>query len=55
VTEVEPVIAYIRSTIRASELSEEEIVKIRQDLQTELREKGMIFIRKDSGLFEAEK
>ena len=55
VTEVEPFIAYIRSTIRASELSEDEIVKIRQDLQTELREKGMIFIRKDSGLFEAEK
>jgi len=55
VTEVEPIMAYIRSTIRDSELLEDEIVKIRQDLQTELREKGMIFIRKDSGLFEAEK
>jgi ubiquinone/menaquinone biosynthesis C-methylase UbiE len=55
VTEVEPIMAYIRSTIRDSELAEDEIAKIRQDLQTELREKGMIFIRKDSGLFEAEK
>jgi len=55
VTEVEPIIAYIRSMIRAMELSEDEIVKIRQELEKELKEKNMIFVRKDSGLFEAVK
>ncbi len=46
-TEVEPIIAYIRSTIRAVELSEDEIAKIREELEKELKEKNMIFIRKD--------
>ena len=55
VTEVEPIIAYIRSMIRAVELSEDEIAKIRQDLERGLKGKNMIFIRKDSGLFEAVK
>src|SRR5574341_1495749 len=53
VTEVEPIIAYIRSSIRASELSEDGILEIQQDLVRELKQKGSIFIRKDSGLFEA--
>jgi len=53
VTEVEPIMAYIRSSIRASELAEDAVLKIRNDLETELKEKGKIFIRKDSGLFEA--
>jgi ubiquinone/menaquinone biosynthesis C-methylase UbiE len=53
VTEVEPVMAYIRSSIRASELSEEAIVEIDGELEKELNEKGHIFIRKNSGLFEA--
>jgi ubiquinone/menaquinone biosynthesis C-methylase UbiE len=55
VTEVEPIMAYIRSSIRASELSEDAILEIQQDLENELKEKGHIFIRKDSGLFEAVK
>ena len=55
VTEVEPIMAYMRSSIRVSELSEAELAKLQQDLEKELNEKGKIFISKDSGLFEAEK
>ena len=55
VAEVEPIIAYLRSMIRVVELSEDEIAKIRQDLERGLKEKNMIFIRKNSGLFEAVK
>ncbi len=53
VTELEPIMAYIRSGIRVAELSEEELVNLKQHLEKELQEKGMIFIAKDSGLFEA--
>jgi ubiquinone/menaquinone biosynthesis C-methylase UbiE len=53
VTELEPILAYIRSGIRVLELSEEELAKLRRDLERELQEKGLIFISKDSGLFEA--
>jgi ubiquinone/menaquinone biosynthesis C-methylase UbiE len=53
VTEVEPIMAYIRSSMRATELSEDEMVKVQANLEEELKEKGRIFIRKDSGLFEA--
>lgn len=55
VTEVEPIMDYIYSSIHVSDLSEEAVSEIRNDLETELREKGYIFIRKDSGLFEAVK
>ena len=55
VTEIEPLIAYIRSVIRTSELSEEELTKVQFDLEEELKEKGEIFVSKDSGLFEAVK
>ena len=55
VTEVEPMMAYIRSSIRASELSEEKLEQIRADLKNELVIKGEILITKDSGLFEAVK
>ena len=55
VTEVEPLMAYIRSSIRASELSEESLGQIRTDLKKELDTKGEILITKDSGLFEAVK
>ena len=55
VTELEPLIAYFHSGIRAGELSEDEFAKLETDLKNELKEKGMIFIRKDSGLFEAVK
>jgi ubiquinone/menaquinone biosynthesis C-methylase UbiE len=53
VTELEPIMAYIRSGIRVAELSEEELAKLKSDLEKELNEKSRIFIRKDSGLFEA--
>ena len=55
VTEVEPIMAYIRSSIRATELSGDAILEIQDDLVKELKAKGKIFIRKDSGLFEAVK
>jgi ubiquinone/menaquinone biosynthesis C-methylase UbiE len=53
VTEVEPIMAYIRSGMRVSELSQEELSKLQHDLEQELKEKGKIFISKDSGLFDA--
>jgi ubiquinone/menaquinone biosynthesis C-methylase UbiE len=53
VTKIKPILAYIRSSIHATELSEEELAKLQIDLEKELKEKGSIFISKDSGLFEA--
>jgi ubiquinone/menaquinone biosynthesis C-methylase UbiE len=55
VTEIELIMAYVRSSVRAAELSEAELAKVRVDLENELKEKGRIFIKKDSGLFEAVK
>ena len=55
VTEIEPIMAYIRSSMRATELSKSELAQVRVDLENELKEKGRIFITKDSGLFEAVK
>jgi len=52
VTELEPLVAYFHSGIRAGELSDDEFEKLRSDLEKELKEKGKIFITKDSGLFE---
>ncbi len=53
VTELEPIMAYLRSGIRDRALSEEELIHLQQHLKKELKEKGRIFISKDSGLFEA--
>jgi ubiquinone/menaquinone biosynthesis C-methylase UbiE len=53
ITEVEPIIAYIRSGFSASDLLEDELTNLRHELEAELKEKGRIFIAKDSGLFEA--
>jgi ubiquinone/menaquinone biosynthesis C-methylase UbiE len=55
VTEVEPIMAYLRSSIRAAELSENELINLQHDLEKELKENGKIFITKDPGLFEAVK
>jgi ubiquinone/menaquinone biosynthesis C-methylase UbiE len=55
VTEADPIMAYIRSSMRATELSEDELAKVRVNLESEIKEKGRIFITKDSGLFEAMK
>jgi ubiquinone/menaquinone biosynthesis C-methylase UbiE len=53
VTEVEPIMAYLRSSIRAAELSEDELINLQHDLEKELKENSGIFISKDSGLSEA--
>ncbi len=53
ITEIEPLIAYLRSAIRTSEVSEDELAKVKIDLENELKKNGKIFISKDSGLFEA--
>ena len=53
ITEIDLIMAYIRSGIRVSELSEDELATLQHDLECELQEKGKIFISKDSGLFEA--
>ena len=55
VTEIEPMMAYVRSSLRAADLSEDELGKVRVDLGNDLKEKGKFFITKDSGLFEAVK
>ncbi len=55
VTDVDLLIAYLRSAIRASEVSEVELSKVKLDLKKELMESGKIFISKDSGLFKAVK
>ena len=55
VTEVEPLMAYIRSMIRADQLSQAELAKIETELTASLAKNGEIFITKDSGLFEAAK
>lgn len=51
VTEVEPIMAYIRSGIRAVEFSDAEMAKIEKELNEQLEQDGEIFITKDSGLF----
>jgi len=53
VTEIKPIIAFIRSTSHAAEISDEKLAKLQVDLEKELKEKGRILISKDSGLFEA--
>jgi hypothetical protein len=53
VTELKPLVAYFHSGIRAGELSEDELAKLKSALEKVLKEKGKILIRKDSGLFEA--
>lgn len=55
VTEVEPVMAYIRSVTRAADLSEENLGVIEKEITTVLKREGEIFITKDSGLFKAVK
>lgn len=55
IAEVEPILAYLRSGIRAGELSEERLAALRRELERELKAKGRIVVSKDSGLFEAVK
>lgn len=53
VTDIDLLIVYLRSAIRASEVSKDELAKVRIGLEKELKQNGKIFISKDSGLFEA--
>ena len=53
ITEIEPILAYIRSSMHATEVAEEKLIQLKQELEEKLAEKGMIYISKDSGLFEA--
>jgi ubiquinone/menaquinone biosynthesis C-methylase UbiE len=53
VTEIDPLIAYIRSSISAADLSEEKLGELKKDLMKILETEGKIFITKNSGLFEA--
>ncbi len=53
VTDVGLLMDYVRSLIYSEELSERQLSRTQVCLEEELREKGKIFIRKDSGLFEA--
>jgi len=55
VTEVEPILAYVRSGIRAMYFSETEFAQIEKELHHQLERDGEIFITKDSGLFLAQK
>ena len=55
VTEIEPILAYVRSSMYTTDVAEVKLMQLKQDLEKELAEKGMIFISKDSGLFEAVK
>jgi SAM-dependent methyltransferase len=53
VTDIDLLIAYLRSAIRVSEVSENELAKVRIGLEEEIKQNGKIFISKDSGLFKA--
>jgi ubiquinone/menaquinone biosynthesis C-methylase UbiE len=55
VTEIEPIVAYIRSGFSSEDIIESELVKLQQELKSELAQKGKIFITKDAGLFKAVK
>ena len=55
VTEVEPILAYVRSGIRAMYFSETEFAQIEKELREKLERDGEIFITKDSGMFVASK
>jgi ubiquinone/menaquinone biosynthesis C-methylase UbiE len=55
VTEIEPLMAYISSTIKAREISEAALEKLRQEFEDILSQKGEIVITTDGGLFLAAK
>jgi len=55
ITEINPLIAYIRSSIGVTDLSEEKLEELIKELSVVLKKEGKIFITKDSGMFEASK
>lgn len=55
VTDLDLMMAYIRSVITVKGFPDANLGKVETLLEKELAEKGEIFIRKDSGIFKAEK
>jgi SAM-dependent methyltransferase len=55
VTEVESIMAYLRSAVSRSDIDETQLKKLRIELEAVIAKDGAIFITKDSGLFEAVK
>jgi SAM-dependent methyltransferase len=53
ITEISPLIAYIRSSVKVADISETEFVSLQQTLESELRLKNELVIIKDTGLFVA--
>ena len=53
VTELQPLVNYIRSSIGAADLSKDKLEKLEKELTVALEKDGEIFISKDSGLFKA--
>ncbi len=55
ITELEPLMAYIRSTSRISAFSESALAELRSELARELKSKGVLVVMKDAGFFVAVK
>lgn len=55
VTELKPLMNYIRSSIGLSDVSVDELKNLEQELAEKIRKDGGLFITKDSGLFKAMK
>jgi ubiquinone/menaquinone biosynthesis C-methylase UbiE len=55
ITEIEPLMAYIHSSMQVKKFSESALAELRSDLERELQSKGRLFVGKDSGLFYAVK
>jgi SAM-dependent methyltransferase len=53
VTELQPLINYIHSSLPVEDVSEAELEKLKLELSNMLEKDGFIFIKKDSGLFKA--
>ncbi len=55
VTELQPLMNYIHSSIGLSDIAQNELKKLEHELGEKIEEDGEIFITKDSGLFKAVK
>jgi ubiquinone/menaquinone biosynthesis C-methylase UbiE len=55
ITEIPPLMAYLRSSMRAGDASEAAFAQLEQELTGELRSNGAILVTKNSGLFLASK
>lgn len=55
ITAVQPIIDYIRSSIGAEDISEEQLSSVEKELTAYLEKHGKIIVTKDSGMFRATK